>query len=185
MSTHTHMHDTHTLHSFPTSTHTCIDVASWPLLVSSPRPHCLCVWRCLSVLTLSVSDTICLSFLSTVFPSSTSKLISSTSFHCLDMTLAVAEAEALNPNKPNLCLSSSYCLYVCLFLVFQGDLKKNTVDNLELYVHKDERLPIILDRWDTTSSLFALPVKDAAFRCQSRIDTVVSCIENLFLPSWR
>ena len=31
--------------------------------------------------------------------SSTRKLISSASFHCLDMTLAVAEA--LNPNKPN------------------------------------------------------------------------------------
>ena len=30
--------------------------------------------------------------------SSTRKLISSSSFHCLDMTLAVAEA--LNPNKP-------------------------------------------------------------------------------------
>ena len=32
--------------------------------------------------------------------SSTRKLISSSSFHRLDMTLAVAEA--LNPNKPNL-----------------------------------------------------------------------------------
>ena len=31
--------------------------------------------------------------------SSTRKLISSSSFHCLDMTLAVTEA--LNPNKPN------------------------------------------------------------------------------------
>ena len=42
--------------------------------------------------------------------SSTRKLISSSSFHRLDMTLAVAEA--LNPNKPNLIVSGRLFNYL-------------------------------------------------------------------------
>ena len=44
----------------------------------------------------------------------TIKLISSSSFHRLDMTLSVAEA--LNPNKPNLCMHMHVCMYVCMYV---------------------------------------------------------------------
>lgn len=34
-----------------------------------------------------------------------------------------------------------------MWIVFlQGELKKKTVENVEEYVHKDERLPLLLDR---------------------------------------
>ena len=38
-----------------------------------------------------------------------------------------------------------------LFFVFykQGDLKSETIKNLEKYVHRDDRLPILLNRWGT------------------------------------
>ena len=41
--------------------------------------------------------------------------------------------------------------FVCMFVCFgfrQGDLKTETVKNLEKYVHKDNRLPVLLNRSD-------------------------------------
>lgn len=39
----------------------------------------------------------------------------------------------------------------------QGDLKKKTVESVNEYVHKDERLPILLDRMrDSGAKVFLL-----------------------------
>lgn len=35
---------------------------------------------------------------------------------------------------------------ITLIMHKQGDLKSSTMANLEKYVHKDDRLPILLDR---------------------------------------
>lgn len=41
--------------------------------------------------------------------------------------------------------------------VLQGDLKKQTVEHLDEYVHKDERLPVLLDRMrDSGAKVFLL-----------------------------
>lgn len=42
-------------------------------------------------------------------------------------------------------------------IVVQGDLKKRTVEQLDEYVHKDERLPMLLDRMrDSGAKVFLL-----------------------------
>ena len=57
--------------------------------------------------------------------SSTRKLISSSSFHRLDMTLAVAEA--LNPDKPNQTIIANplgcACPFTCMSLTFLSDVR--------------------------------------------------------------